>query len=314
MKRTSGVLAGSLFIAPFLLTAQQQKPQPWLAPWRDATVAIGQVVRVKVIQANGPAVEKNVFKVVGTGFIGGDPDDPLKQPWLITAKHVFFDPEKKWEPSSVNIRFSWFDQKPVDEYLGITIQLKRGMDRIWFGHDSADIACIPLFINRGDAGKEALQVIPFVNFATASDVYEGAPVVVLGYPGAVGPAFWTRSVVRQGIIAWAAPVAPESNAILIDSNIFPGNSGGPVLRVPTGTDQYGNFNVGGPAKFLGLVSQGRMEFMPLLVEGKEVELQDPTGIKKPVSPNWIGVGVIEPASKVREVLLSSVKKARLNLK
>ena len=109
-------------------------------------------------------------------------------------------------------------------------------------------------------------------------------------------------MVRAGIIAWVNPQQPLNNTFLIDSLVFPGNSGGPVFRLPTGVDQFGSFNVGGKIKFLGIISEGRKEENPLVADGKQIDLQGPQGAVKIVSQQWVGIGVVEPASRVNQLL------------
>src|SRR5207237_8206933 len=90
-------------------------------------------------------------------------------------------------------------------------------------------------------------------------VCEAAQVLVLGYPAAVANDFGRRALLRQGIVAWVSPENPAGKPFLIDANIFPGNSGGPVLLLPTGIDPAGHVLPGGAVKFLGLVSQTRTQ-------------------------------------------------------
>jgi len=161
---------------------------------------------------------------------------------------------------------------------------------------------MPIQISTKDAGRESVEIIPLQNFATAEDLFESAPVLVLGYPGAVGPAFWCRALARSGIIAWLHPTRPAEEPLLIDSMIFPGNSGGPAFKLPTGTDRQGNFAIGGSIRLLGIVTEGPRQSVPLTAEGKSIEVTGPSGPIKVVSEDWIGIGVVEPASRVRAVL------------
>jgi hypothetical protein len=310
-------LSALVFLPTLILFSQQpqQERRPWLTPWREATVALGvPEVELSEILANGTIEKKKAFGVKGTGVLMGLPDDIGKNPpWLVTAKHVFYkasvNPAETWDPSSLNVRFSWFDQRTLEEYRGIPIKLKdeKGQ-RLWYGHPSADLACIPLLVSTVDAGRDSLNGVSLELFAKPDDLLEGAPVVVLGYPGAVGSEFSSKALLRQGVVSWVSPTQPESNRLLIDSNLFPGNSGGPVFKLPTGTDRYGNFNIGGRVAFLGIVSEGRFEGTAVVIGGKPIEAQTPNGKQKAASLQWIGIGVIEPASRVKELLELAHKK------
>jgi hypothetical protein len=209
----------------------------------------------------------------------------------------------------LHIRFSWFDDKPVDEYLGIRIDLKRKRKHLWVAHPdpAVDLACLPLIITQDLAEREKAPTVTLEDFATAEEIYEGAPIVVLGYPGAVGPHFWTRAIVRQGIISWVSPTKPRSDVFLIDSNMFPGNSGGPVFKLPAGTDRHGHFAAGGKVSFLGIVTQARIQKLPVTVGGKELEvqLQGRKKLETPFVPSFIGLGVIEPALRVKQLLATA---------
>ena len=290
--------------------AGEAPPQPtWLQYWREATVALGTVKKAKIVLPDEKVSERDVFGIVGTGVIFGLSEDESKTPWLVTAKHVFCDPTIGWEPEVIQLRFAWFEDRPVEGYLGIPIRLKDKGKRLWTPHPTAsvDLAAIPLRIAKDVAGRESVPFVPLGNFASADDIYEGAPVIVLGYPGAVGPTFWTRAVVRSGIIAWVNPKNPAGEQLVIDSMIFPGNSGGPAFKIPTGIDRHGNFAIGGRVAFLGIVSQGRKQVMPLVAEGKQIEIQGSQGPISVVTEQWIGVGILEPPVRVAELLKAAVK-------
>lgn len=294
--------------------AQSQPKKSWIEAVKDATVAIG-TLRTALVKTPTGEEKRTIFAVVGTGVVMVAPGQKEGLPWLVTAKHLLYDPAKNWDPDSIQIRFNWFDKKPVDEYMGITMKLKENNKHLWLAHQDAsvDLVALPLGISIKDAGRPSVDPVPIQIYAGATDLYEGASILVFGYPGAVGPAYWTSAVLRTGIVAWISPENPLSNTFLIDSLVFPGNSGGPVFKVPTGVDQYGNLNVGGKVAFLGIISQGRKEANPLYAGDRTIEMQGPKGPVKVVSEQWVGVGVVEPASKVKELLTyayESIKAAK----
>lgn len=306
MRKTTIILFVFIIVTSSLVMAADQAQKSWIEAVKDATVAIGRLEQAHV-KTTVREEQKTIFAVVGTGVIMVAPGQKNGVPFLVTAKHVFYDQSKNWDPESVQIRFNWFDQKPVDEYLGIKIKLKEDNKHLWIGHqdNSVDLAALPLVISTKDAERSSVDSISIQTYAEVTDLYESASILVFGYPGAVGPAFWTKAVVRMGIVAWISPDNPLSSTFLIDSLIFPGNSGGPVFKVPTGVDQFGNLNVGGKVAFLGIVSQGRKEANPLYAGGKTIEIQGPKGTVALVSEQWIGIGVVEPAAKVKELLVDS---------
>ena len=53
--------------------------------------------------------------------------------------------------------------------------------------ESVDLAAIPLRISTKDAGRESAPGVVLEQFASAEDIFEGASVIVLGFPGALTP-------------------------------------------------------------------------------------------------------------------------------
>lgn len=311
MRKITIVIFVFIIVTGTSVMAADRAQKSWIEAVKEATVAIGRLEKARVKTPIGEE-QKIIFAVIGTGVIMVAPGQTESVPFLVTARHVLYDPSKNWDPESVQIRFNWFDQKPVDEYLGIKIKLKENNKHLWIGHqdNSVDLATLPLVISIKDAGRTSVNPIPIKTYAEATDLYESASILAFGYPGAVGPAFWTKAVVRTGIVAWISPDNPLSSTFLIDSLIFPGNSGGPVFKVPTGIDQFGNLNVGGKVAFLGLVSQGRKEANPLYAGDKIITMPGPKGPVALVSEQWVGIGVVEPAAKVRELLIYSYERIK----
>jgi hypothetical protein len=269
-------------------TAAQAGGKSWLDHWRESTVALG------VARREGG---KQIFAAVATGVIVGSVPGQ-KRPWLVTAKHVFYNPAENWEPSYILVRFSWFEMRTVGDYLGVAVPLKQNGRRTWVAHPDPDVdlAYVPLSVTPQEAGRSELQAIVLSQFALPTEVYEAAPVLVLGYPAAVGAGFQVRALLRQGVIAWVSPDRPAAKPFLIDANIFPGNSGGPVLYLPQGIDPQGHVLTGGSVKFLGLVSQTRTQSTLIATSKSQPEQSVPL--------NFLGIGVIEPAQRVRELVLT----------
>lgn len=287
----------------------------WLQGWRNATVAIGVIDSAKakdkktgkyILKANGDTSRISYFRVIGTGVICGNPDSLVKTPILLTAKHVFYSKEKNWDPAVVQIRFSWFSDKSVTEYLGVSFALKnkRGKN-LWFSHpdESVDLAAIPLIISIEDAGRSSVATVNVNIFADKNEVFEGASVLLYGYPGAVGVDYWTKPVMRHGVIAYVNPSQFGKQPILIDAMIYPGNSGGPVFTVPSGMDRNGSFRVGGRSAFLGIVSKVARQSIDVEKASSQVELtaSDSSGTHFK-SFEYMGLGIIEPAERVHELL------------
>lgn len=291
----------------------------WLQGWRNATVAIGVVDTGKavnkvtgkyIINSKGDTSRVPYFRVVGTGIITASPDTTIRIPLLLTAKHVFDDPKKKWHPNQIRIRFSWFSDKSVTEYFGVPLDLiDKNKRRLWRSHsdESVDLALIPLAISKKDAGRDSIDPVRIQDAANTNEAFEGASVLLLGYPGAVGIDYWTKPIVRHGIISHVDEKNFGKSPFLIDAMVFPGNSGGPVFIIPTGMTRDGSFSVGGRSAFLGIVSSVarqtiQVEKSSFLLENENKD----TTQSHFKSFDYMGIGIIEPAGRVKE-LLESIK-------
>lgn len=287
----------------------------WLNHWREATVALGRIYETHVTLPGGKVSKQKIFLSVGTGVIFGLNDSSKSTLWLLTARHVLSEPSEDWEPSSLIIRFSWMDEMPAEQYPGITLPLKTAGKRQWIPHPdkNVDLACIPLRFRKTPYGRKTWPRVSFQEIGTTKDLYEGEPIVVLGYPDTLAPDFGARPMVRQGIVSWVSSKTPESSLFCIDSHVFPGNSGGPVFRWSENQDRFRRTQGKADVCFLGLVTQARIHQLRLLAGGKEIEvfLQKKKPHETLFSQSYIGLGLVEPATRVKELLqLAQKQQAR----
>ena len=297
------IVSAALLILNATCGAQPQAPVPvpWLKSWRDATVALGK--KVTIPSSTGDAKPQEMFLIGGTGVLFRV--EGSKVPWLVTAKHVVKvspEPDAPMQ-KSIRLRFSWFESRSVTDYLGIEIPLEdaKGTALVVL-HDSADLACFPLNISVEEAGaKSAPALAGLEDMAKSDEIFAGASTMILGYPSAIEPTFWTRAVLRGGIISWVSPANPDMEPILVDSTVTYGHSGGPAFRVPTGLDQFGNFSVGGRPAFLGIVSQLRYQPMLPTIAGKPFPIKGPEGRQVDFN-SLMSIGVLEPPGHVRQLL------------
>jgi hypothetical protein len=76
-------------------------------------------------------------------------------------------------------------------------------------------------------------------------------------------------------------------------------------------DRHGNFLVGGSVAFLGIVTAVRYQGLPIIARqnGREDPVQMQLPGQKKLAPlfslNFMGVGIVEPAAKVRQLLLQA---------
>jgi len=274
--------------------------QSWIDTWQKATFAFGVEDSLKVNDHPNSKYQK-YFKIIGTGVLFYVKVDTLVVTTIVTAKHIFYQPEIGWIPNKINIRFFWDENKSIYDYYGMTIDLRKDNQFLWFPHpdSTVDLACYPLIFDEYKIDVDKFPVLPYSMLATDEDIFQGARIYVLGYPGSVGREFWNKAILREGIISWTSTLNPQKGKILIDCDVFPGNSGGPVFKIPSGIGRDGNFLVGGKIKFIGIVSQRRFSETPVEAGGKSV--RDIQG-KALHSAESIGIGVLEPVSRVSEML------------
>ncbi|PYX63442.1 MAG: hypothetical protein DMG74_17010 [Acidobacteria bacterium] len=146
----------------------KQPPHDPLVNWRNATVAFGQVKHEDL-------TNRNYFSAVGTGIIISTSE---KTAYLVTAKHMFCNPDERWFPSELHLRFAWQDHKSIYNYLGIpfTLRTNKGSP-LWVTlDDDSDIAVLLMpedFNTRlpEDDRKKNCEVIGTADID--SDVFEG---------------------------------------------------------------------------------------------------------------------------------------------
>ena len=290
-----------------------QKSDSWIENWQQATVSIGVVDTFKDL-----SVDKPFFKVIGTGIVFYIKIDTIPLPCLVTAKHVLYDQANNWDPKTVQIRFQWADDRPIDQYFGITMGLKENNQHLWYEHPNSnvDLACLPIISNNNPAFEETIKMMPYSVIGKDSQIYSGAQILVFGYPGVVGPEFHTKALTRSGIVAWVPPTINYETKVLIDSDIYPGNSGGPVFRLPNTMGPDGSLHLGDKLSFVGIVTQKGQSPQEVFIAQKNsrpIPIKDPSGMPL-LTYESIGIGVIEPVSHVRELLSHTQKQLNEMLK
>lgn len=184
---------------------------------------------------------------VGTGFFYGrkvkDDPDPLKRKYilyLVTAAHViaeFRESELGQSRNMLEVRINSKD--PAREAQTFDIA-----DGAWFFHPKYtpgiaddDVAAVPIDAKKLD--ELGASFIPD-DIATANatklkaiGTSAGDGVFVLGFPMNLAGEERNYVIVREGIIARISELLDATSAtFLLDSFVFPGNSGSPVVLRP----------------------------------------------------------------------------------
>ncbi len=277
---------------------QTQEPLPakrdWREVWRNATVAFGEV-------AHDQLLNRDYFHALGTGVVI---TTGVHTGYLVTARHMFCNPDQHFHPAQLRIRFAWQEHESIYESLGVPFDVRdvSGSDLWVSSDDGSDVAAIPMPNVYGALPSEdQLKTYDAVSLEDVTgDVYEGEQVLILGYPGIVGNEKLVRAIVRQGVVAWTNPNEPSEKTFLVDANLYPGNSGGPVIKFPFGLKRDGSvdFLGGGRLTLLGIVSQGPVQDIKTMVSNPRlgrIEAHTPlVGIG--------AIGFIEPASRIRKLI------------
>lgn len=254
----------------------------WSDYVRRATVAVG------IIQKD--TYGKSRFMTGATAVVIRDSANRV---FIATALHVFDEPSRQWAPESLQIR-GWRDeQKSRYEEFGSILTLRRNGHPLFTASKKFDLAIVPItedILNRLLDKDGKIYTISPSTTADANDTYDGADVFILGFPALVGEEYQSRALMRSGIIAWTESSDPAEHEFLVDSRIFPGNSGGPVFSSAAGMTKDASIESSRAIKLLGIVSQ-TINAKPEIAFGLHLPAEA-------MVIGAAGVGVIEPAQEL----------------
>jgi hypothetical protein len=194
---------------------------------------------------------------IGTCFLVGRPfaSEPSRLRYvLVSAAHVFSDMQGEF--ATLHLRRLVDDRY---ERLPLRLKIRNGGAPLWIAHSTADVAILPVALP-----KEADKVLVSSDFFASDEKIDSLEITigdelnVLGFPFGIEANAAGVPVLRSGKIA-SFPLTPTkaTGHFLLDFEVFPGNSGGPVLleasmrRGPTGTG-LGHYTV-----LLGVVARER---------------------------------------------------------
>jgi S1-C subfamily serine protease len=209
-----------------------------------------------------------VFIGIGTGTGTGFLLRTDRNIFLVTARHVLYDPVTKRlrDPMARLEAPSRNPNESVKAVLEVQLsQLeKEGNLRADAAQDVAAIRVAGYAAGKSTGNTPGVVdkstpvggvvVVPHTNTLRFADVFVSNPIVVFGYPTSIGipqvPQIdFSRPLLRSGIVAG---LNGKLRTIIIDAAVNPGNSGGPVLlRSPNGA-----------LRIIGLVTQ----LVPALID------------------------------------------------
>ncbi|MBL7148353.1 MAG: trypsin-like peptidase domain-containing protein [Nanoarchaeota archaeon] len=158
--------------------------------------------------------EKEEFIPTGTGFL----IDYQTKHFLVTCRHVVNSKEDDL--------YACFNLKNGQIARRSILQIKKQHNIDWIFHRSEDVAIIVFGI---DETNDELKKLPKELFENFNDLEVGDDIFFLGYPMGLRALKSASPIVRAGIIS----LKEDNDTLLIDGNVFPGNSGSPVFLKPS---------------------------------------------------------------------------------
>ena len=234
----------------------------------------------------------------GSGFFL----DASNHVFLATARHVLFNENGKLR--ATNATFLSNQDSPTNHgRLELKIDLG-GLQSVGEIRPSAthDVAVVRFGRSHNDGTYNvytavnivtntgpSLLALPISFLTSFDDVKLGEDVFVFGYPSSVGlqqsPKFdYSKPLLRKGIVSG---LYDRTHTIIIDSSVYFGNSGGPVVQVEHLDSGQKRFNV------IGVVS----EMIPFV----DVLKSERFGYSNVTVANS-GYSVIEPVDSILEIL------------
>jgi hypothetical protein len=234
----------------------------------------------------------------GTGFIVGRPitneaGEKVYHTFLVTNKHVLKD--KK----NILIRFNTLQGTPIIDY---PIDLEPNGQPIWVGHPSDEVDIVAFYINPQVLDNDSAVYsffylddhVMYLSGMQANGMSEGDSIFVLGFPLGIVSAQNKHVIARSGSIARIRDVlANQESCFLIDANIFPGNSGGPVVTRPEISSIQGTQAIS-RASLIGIVK--------CYVPYKDIAISQQTGNLRVIFEENSGLAIVETTDNIKSTV------------
>jgi S1-C subfamily serine protease len=283
----------------------------------DCVVAIGYPTPPSI--QNGIPVPRT-WHTTGTGFFYGhlvknDPDvtKRLYSTYLVTAGHVVGGYAKmqaaNLQIGNMKIRVNSISANSAGTEFDLLSEIA-DPGTSWVSHPMGkDVAVIPVNLNLlRDKKFEVAFFSSDVHVAGRDKLKSlgtsaGDGVFVLGFPMDMAGAQKNYVIVRHGVIARISEMLDNSSdSYLIDSFVFPGNSGGPVVLEPevvsiTGTQAQSN------AYLVGLVVE--------VIDYIDTAVSAQTGHARITFEENAGLGKVLPIDYIEDAILAAQSRAVL---
>jgi V8-like Glu-specific endopeptidase len=227
-------------------------------------------------------------RTVGTGFLISDPTpDGKPRTILVTANHVF----RKMPGPIATIGFRIENADGSWKYDPEPLKIRDGDKELWTHHPDRDVAVIVI-----QAPSAFVKAAIPEDWLAGDDTFTkvgltpGDEMLALGFPEGLSANAAGFPILRSGRVA-SFPLAPSAAfpTFLLDFNVFPGNSGGPVYvdvaphgPAPADSKTQGGFIAGVLTQQVELNSQnlsiGIVTDAKFVREALEL-LDDPSAVK-----------------------------------
>lgn len=243
--------------------------------------------------------EKEEISSIGTGFIVRSPEN---HGLLITAKHVIVNSNNKSVKIKENLAYRLNDREK-DSAVYFDKELEEKGLGSWFISKEYDVAC--RFIERKKTSD--VKTLTLGNFVYQKNIQTGAPLIILGFPLGLRSEEYAKPIARKAMVARS-----DTNNIIVDGFVFPGNSGGPVVYVPTLKLGKGlKSNLLNEQHLVGLVSSSinyREPCISVKTQRLRITFEDNTGLTKIVPSDAIAKLINREDVMVLDKKLKELKK------
>lgn len=196
---------------------------------------------------------------LATGFLAGfltgkksDQGQPFYKTFLVTNRHVF----EGQKQVSLRFNLSGAGTKTYD------LLLEDSSGKKWATHSNEKIDLAIVQVNYDALINDHIKCsflpeerFAYVDVIKSQGIFQGDGVFVLGFPMGLSGVEQNYVIVRGGIISRLDDeIIKTEGSFLIDSTVFPGNSGGPVILKPEVASLQGT-NAVSQAYILGVVSK-----------------------------------------------------------
>ncbi|RSM33197.1 S1 family peptidase [Aeromonas salmonicida] len=245
-----------------------------------------------------PIIYQNAFPPpiswIGTGFLVGRHIEGTATPkkyftYLVTNKHVIQNQQ------SIVVRFNSLLGNETKDY---PCALYENLNQNWIGHTdpNVDVAAIPVnpeILTSDNAKFHFFSLDDHSINATSmkqNGFSEGDFLYILGFPMGIVTNQQNCVIARSGIIARIRDVfAGASSTFLIDANIYPGNSGGPVISKPEAVSIEGTSSIS-HASLIGMVKS----YLPY----RDTAISQQTGNPRVIFEENSGLAAVETVDNI----------------